>query len=126
MLKLFFIVGLGGAFGSYLRYLTALLFAKYFMAAFPYATFTVNVAGCFFIGLIYTLSEKYHFLSADWRLFLITGFCGGFTTFSTFAYENIKFLQEGNIMQFALYSLASFSLGLLAVLGGINLLKLFH
>ncbi|MER3472165.1 MAG: fluoride efflux transporter CrcB [Chitinophagaceae bacterium] len=126
MLKLFFIIGLGGAIGSYLRYLTALLFAKYFMAAFPYATLTVNVVGCFIIGLVYTLSERFHFLSADWRLFLITGFCGGLTTFSTFAYENIKLIQEGNTMLFLMYSFGSFGLGLLAVLAGINMFKLFN
>src|SRR5579875_2829003 len=100
MIKLFFIIGLGGAIGSFLRYCTGLLFAKSHLSAFPYATLTVNITGCFIIGLLFSSSEKYQWLSVNWRLFLITGFCGGFTTFSTFAYENIKLLQEGNTMYF--------------------------
>ncbi len=124
MVKLFFIIGLGGAIGSFLRYCTGLLFAKWHLSAFPYATLTVNITGCFIIGLLFSSSEKYQWLSVNWRLFLITGFCGGFTTFSTFAYENIKLLQEGNTTYFILYSIISYAVSLLAVVAGSNIIKL--
>ncbi|HQS22846.1 MAG: camphor resistance protein CrcB [Sphingobacteriia bacterium 24-36-13] len=125
MIKLFFIVGLGGALGSFLRYCTGILFSKWHLAAFPYSTFTVNILGSLIIGLLFSTSEKYHWISLNWRLFLITGFCGGFTTFSTFAYENIKLLQEGNTMYFILYSVGSYALSLLAVIAGISIIKIF-
>lgn len=124
MIKLFFIIGLGGALGSFLRYYTAVLFLKWNHTAFPYATLTVNIIGCFIIGLLFSTSERYQWLSSNWRLFLITGFCGGFTTFSTFAYENLLLLQEGNYKYFFLYAIGSFGAGLLAVLAGINIVKL--
>lgn len=125
MLKLFFIIGLGGAIGSFLRYCTGVAFAKWHLTAFPYATLTVNVLGCFVIGLLFSSAERFGSLSVQWRLFLITGLCGGFTTFSTFAYENVKLIQQGNISYFVLYSLVSYGLGLLAVVAGINTVKLF-
>ncbi len=125
MIKILFSVGLGGALGSLLRYTTGVWFSRHMQYSFPYATFTVNVLGCFLIGFFYAISEYYQWFSPTWRLFFITGFCGGLTTFSTFAYENIKLLQEGNTMLFLIYSIGSFILALLAVVAGINILKLF-
>lgn len=124
MIRIFLAVSIGGAFGSLLRYGTGVWLSKYFHYAFPYATFTVNVVGCFLIGVFYSLSEHYHWFSPNLRLFLITGFCGGLTTFSAFAYENIKLLQEGNTIVFIVYSVGSFALALLAVVAGINCIKL--
>lgn len=124
MTKLLLTVCLGGAIGSLLRYTTGAWMARHSHFGFPYATFTVNVIGCFLIGLFYAFSERYHWFTPEWRLFFITGFCGGLTTFSAFAYENVKLLQEGNAPLFVLYSLGSFAAALLAVVAGINILKL--
>lgn len=118
-------VALGGAIGSLLRYSVSLWFLKYAQYAFPYSTFTVNIFGSFLIGLVYALAEKHEWLSAEWRVFMITGLCGGLTTFSSFAFENIKLLQEGSPVLFFTYTLASVSFGLLAVIAGLNLVKLF-
>ena len=118
------LIGIGGLLGSISRYLTASLFAKVFSSPFPYGTFIVNVVGCLIIGIIYGISERYNWLSADWRIFLTTGFCGGFTTFSSFAHENINLLQASEYLTFASYSIGSFAIGLLAVFGGIALIKM--
>ena len=91
---------------------------------FHAGTMTVNVAGCFLIGLFCALADKGNLLSPEWRILLTTGFCGGFTTFSTFAYENINLLKSGNLMYFMLYTGASIVLGLLATWLGIVLIKL--
>ena len=124
MLRLLLAVCLGGAIGSLLRYTTGIWLSKNMHTAFPYATFAVNIIGSFLIGLFYACSEKYQWFTPAWRVLLITGFCGGLTTFSTFAYENIKLLQQGNTTLFLVYSLSSFSLALLAVVAGVNCIKL--
>lgn len=124
MVKTFLLVGLGGFIGSVARYGVGLGFSKIIRLTFPYATFTVNLLGCLFIGLIFGLSEKYDWMTDEWRIFLTLGFCGGFTTFSTFAFENMSMLQNSNYLGFILYSVGSLLLGLLAVWGGLALTKI--
>lgn len=119
MIKSLLIVSFGGALGSLVRYLVAIWLPRQEAMAFPWATFWVNIVGCFLIGLFYALADRHQWLSPDWRIFLVTGFCGGLTTFSAFAYENVKLLQQGHIQIFLVYSLSSFVLSLLAVVGGI-------
>lgn len=85
-----FLVGMGGFFGSICRYLIYVGTLKWSIQPFPIGTFLVNIIGCFLIGIIYGLAEKGDVLNSQWRLLLGTGFCGGFTTFSTFAYENLN------------------------------------
>jgi CrcB protein len=94
------LVGIGGLFGSIVRYLVASSITKTITSAFPYSTFAVNIVGCLIIGIIFGLSERFDWLP-EWRFFLATGFCGGFTTFSSFAYENILLLQDKDYLTFA-------------------------
>ena len=122
-MKSVLVIGLGGAIGSELRYGTQLFVHKLYPFAFPMGTFLVNIIGCFCIGVFYALSEKGNILTPDWRLFLITGLCGGYTTFSTFAYENVNLLRTGDYLYFGLYTMGSVVLGLLAVFLGIILIK---
>jgi CrcB protein len=124
--RILLLVGIGGSIGSLLRYLVSLWLSKAFPASsIPYGTFAVNIAGCFLIGCIYELFEKQDWMTTEWRFFLATGFCGGFTTFSSFAFENYSMINEGNWGAFIFYSAASFILGLAAVYVGINLIKIF-
>lgn len=119
------IIGLGGFIGTILRYLMAVLFSKLVTTPFiPYGTLAVNFLGCLLIGLVYGIAERFHLLSPQWRLFLATGVCGGFTTFSAFAYENVSMLQQSNFLGFVLYSVGSFLLCLIAVFGGLSLIKI--
>ena len=119
------LVALGSAIGGACRYGSQVFVAKYYLNTFPLATFLVNVLGCFCIGVFYALSEKENLLSADWRLFLTTGLCGGFTTFSAFAYENLNLLRSADYTYFALYTAASVVAGIFAVYAGIFLMKFF-
>lgn len=123
MSRVLLIVGVGGFLGSIARYLVALVFAKTLISPFPLGTFIVNVFGCFLIGLFYGLSENYGWFTPQWRLFLATGFCGGFTTFSSFAYENLQLLQKEEYWTFGAYSVLSFVLGLLGAFAGVFLIK---
>jgi len=116
-------VGLGGSIGSIARYLCQKWFAENIQHPFPWGTFVVNLLGCFLIGVIYAAAEKTTLLSPQTRLLLITGLCGGFTTFSAFAFENMSLLRNGDISYFLLYTIGSVLLGIIGVFAGVSLVK---
>ena len=117
------LVGVGGLAGSVLRYLVTLFFATRAATGFPYGTLAVNLVGCLLIGMIFGISEKGDLLSPEWRILLTTGFCGGFTTFSTFSYESIRLLQDGEILLVSLYVGGSVVAGLLLTYLGMLLVR---
>jgi CrcB protein len=119
MIKQLLLVGLGGGIGSMLRFLTSVLTAKAGSFSFPVATFVVNVLGCLLIGILIGLSLKYHWVDANVKVLLITGFCGGFTTFSAFSLENLQMYQAGNYISLILYVSASLIIGFAAVWAGL-------
>lgn len=118
-----FLVGIGGFLGSVARYLVAVIFAGYLPSTFPFATLTVNIVGCFLIGVLFALSDRGNILSPEWRIFLTTGFCGGFTTFSTFSYENLRLMQDGEFLYLGLNVLISVVVCFAATYLGILLIK---
>lgn len=113
------IVGLGGCLGSILRYLASLLVTS---KIFPYATLSVNIIGSFIIGAVFALSIKETGISNNWRLFLATGICGGFTTFSAFSLENLGLLQNGKPVMALIYIFTSILLGIAASFLGYQLI----
>jgi fluoride exporter len=119
MIRNFLLVGLGGAVGSMLRYGSGLIIPS---KNFPLATLLVNVAGSFIIGVVIAYSLRSEIFAANWKLFLATGICGGFTTFSAFSLENLQLLQNGKFAVFALYIVASLLLGLISVWAGFKFL----
>jgi CrcB protein len=124
MTRTLILIGLGGGIGSVFRYLTAVLVGKYFQTAFPWATFTANVLGCLIIGLLLGVFENQEFAQPDLKFLFITGFCGGYTTFSTFASENVNLLQSGNTFMVFFYIASSVMISLFAVWVGLSLTKL--
>ena len=124
-MKAVFLVFAGSGAGGVLRYFVQKIFVDAGFVTFPTGTFIVNIAGCFCIGLFNGLAEKNNMLSPDLRLALTTGFCGGFTTFSTFANENLDLLRNGDYFNFSLYTILSVALGIVAVMLGTNCIKLF-
>ena len=124
MLKNIFIIGLGGGIGSIARYLCQKYISETFPHPFPFPTFIVNIIGCLLIGIFYGLSEKGNILTPEWRFFLITGICGGYTTFSTFAYENVMLLKSGDFLYFGLYAALSVFFGIACTFAGIAFIKL--
>ena len=107
-------VGLGGFFGAILRYLMGLIPLREDLM-FPVKTLAVNVIGAFAIGLIVALTAKHSNMNPRLVLFLKTGICGGFTTFSTFALETVDLIQAGNSVEAILYVALSLILGIAAV-----------
>ena len=115
-------VGAGGFLGSISRYWVGTLTSRFWTSPFPLGTFLVNIIGCFLIGLLFGWWFKGNMSDATSRMW-ITGFCGGFTTFSSFSYESFVLLEEGKPGIWVLYLSSSILLGLLATWGGITLLR---
>lgn len=114
MIKPLLIVGIGSFFGGMLRYGVSIGMKSVCSQGFPWGTWTVNLLGCFIFGSLSALFSKHQALSHPSCLLLTTGFCGGFTTFSTFANESMQMLQDGNLGSFVSYVATS-------VIGGIAL-----
>ena len=122
--KQLLLVFIGGGAGSVLRYIIGKALNSS-QTGIPYGTFAANILGSLLIGIILGLAAKNETITQNHTLLLATGFCGGFTTFSTFAYENHIFLKSGDFASFALYTVASFIIGFLAVFAGIYLVNYF-
>ena len=116
-MKSFLLVFLGGGLGSALRYLVASAMNQY-SKVLPFGTFTVNILGCLLIGMILGYAQKENTLTSNQILLLATGFCGGFTTFSAFANENLELIKNGEIFNFSVYTTTSILVGVLAVFIG--------
>jgi fluoride exporter len=116
------IIFLGGGFGSTCRYIVSSLITQQFETTFPLGTLTVNVLGSFLIGAILAIGEK-HQWSSIWTYLLVTGFCGGFTTFSTFAYENYLQLKNTNYSAMLAYTFMSLLWGFSATWLGFLVVK---
>ena len=123
MTRTLILVGLGGGLGSILRYLTSLLLTRYYPTTFPLGTLTVNFVGCFFIGLLVGLFERQQPLNQDLKFLLITGLCGGYTTFSAFTSESINLFQADNSILAFGYIGGSIVSGLLATWFGLTLTR---
>jgi len=115
-------VVLGSAAGGTLRYMMSLYFVAKGLNKFPLATLSINLLGCLFIGIIYAISEK-STLGENIKLLLATGFCGGFTTFSAFAMENLQLIKLGATTTAITYIALSVVLGILLAFLGYILFK---
>ena len=124
MIRNLLLVGLGGGLGSIARYLCQRWFAFQYPHAFPLGTFVVNITGCFLIGIFWGITFKSFTGNEHWKLFLMTGLCGGFTTFSAFTLEGIGLLREQKLMLFFSYILFSVMLGLLATYAGMKVSRI--
>lgn len=123
MIKEFLLVGIGSFFGGGLRFLVSKWTQTIDLLSLPLGTMTVNILGCFLIGFLSGLPVEGRFLTPQAKLLLTTGFCGGFTTFSTFMNENDALLKDGNYLSLSLYVGLSLALGFLAVVAGHQLAK---
>lgn len=123
MIRTLLIVGTGGFIGTVLRYLVQVYAEKLMNSTFPLGTLLVNVAGSFLIGIVYAFAEKGNLMNSEWRIFLAVGICGGFTTFSTFAMDNLNLMKDNSILQLMLYTGGSLFLGIMAVYLGIILTR---
>ena len=120
MIRNILLVAAGGAIGSVCRYLMAGINT----ASYPWGTLAVNILGALFIGLLTGLVNK-DLLSSEMKLLLVTGFCGGLTTFSTFANESFGLLKGGEMLMAAIYAGASITIGIIAVWCGMMLSEFF-
>ena len=122
MLKSIVLVGFGGFIGTVARFLVGMALIREGGSGLPYATLTVNVLGCLLIGIFAGLSERYDLLP-ETRAFLMIGLCGGFTTFSAFAIENVQLIQDKDYTTVFLYTAASITVGIAATLLGLAIAR---
>lgn len=114
-------VACGGAIGASLRYFLSLTVP--FTGTFPWPTWWANILGCLGAGIFLAFSEKYVFLQNEWRLFLVVGILGGFTTFSSFSLEVFMMLKQQFYMWAGLYVITSLLVGLIALIFGYSVIK---
>ncbi len=125
MLRTMLLVGLGGFLGSVSRFLVGQGLHRLFDTVFPIGTMTVNIVGSFIIGIVYSLAERDNLINPEMRMFLAVGFCGGFTTFSSFAFDKLNLLKDSGFLYLSVYVAGSVFLGLIAVYLGTQIHKLF-
>jgi fluoride exporter len=120
-MKTILFIGIGGFLGSISRYALHKLLTSYFPGFFPLGTLAANLIGCLLIGMIYGIATSQNYLSHEMRMLLAVGFCGSFTTFSTFANENLALLQSNQIMIMIAYTAISLTIGIFMVFVGIKI-----
>lgn len=123
-MKLLLWIGAGGFIGSISRYLLSRFFVSYAQISFPLGTFIVNILGCLLFGVFFGLGERMQWFSSEIRLFLMVGFCGSFTTFSTFAAESLQLIRDGLWLNFALYAAISLFAGIIFTWLGMQLVSI--
>ena len=123
ILRAILLVGIGSAGGGILRFLIGKWIHNLISTSFPLGTMIVNIAGCFIIGLVYGIFSRETSADTNMQLLLATGFCGGFTTFSSFLHENMVMLENGNLLQLAAYTILSIILGITALYLAVYLLR---
>lgn len=120
MIKNLLLVGFGGFIGSIARFLVSKLNVTFDIHSIPIGTLTVNILGSLIIGFLAGIADKSPILSLEWRLFLMVGLCGGFTTFSSFSNENLMLIHNGQLLTVLLYTGLSIFLGFAAVYIGFS------
>ncbi|MGQ1908600.1 fluoride efflux transporter CrcB [Marinifilum sp. RC60d5] len=125
MFRTLLLIGMGGFLGSVSRFLVGQGLHRFFDTIFPIGTMTVNIVGSFIIGVVYSLAERDNLINPEMRMFLAVGFCGGFTTFSSFAFDQLNLLKDNGFLYLSIYMAGSVFLGLLAVYFGTVIHKLF-
>ena len=122
MIRILLLIGTGGFIGSVGRYLISQFVQDRVLSSFPFGTMLVNVIGCFLIGVVFSFSERGS-MPSEWRLFLATGICGGFTTFSAFTNESVALLRDGQLLYSMFYIGGSVIAGIIATFCGIAVVK---
>lgn len=123
MIKHIILVGLGGGLGSIARYICQRWMLIVYPHSFPFGTFAVNIIGCLLIGIFWGITFRSFETNESWKLFLMTGICGGFTTFSAFTLEGIGLIREQKTGLFLLYLGGSVIVGLLATFIGMKIIR---
>jgi CrcB protein len=121
-MKLVIAIGAGSFIGGICRYLLSQFIQARFLSTFPFGTLSINIIGCFAIGLVFALSDRGN-LTQEWRLIIATGVLGGFTTFSAFSNETFGMLRDGQYWYAMFYVAASILFGILATFIGYSTIK---